>query len=66
MVSSAIRGVVQTLIAILVLEEVVSYMRWLGILLTVSGGVFYTWIRHLESLRTSPVRDEENGLTKRH
>jgi GDP-fucose transporter C1 len=66
MVSSAIRGVVQTLIAISVLHETVSILRWLGILLTVSGGVIYTWAKNLESLRKLPVRDEENGLSKRY
>lgn len=65
MVSSTIRGVLQTFIAIFILQEAVSSMRWLGILFTVSGGVFYTWIKHLESLRTFPVRDEENGLYKK-
>ena len=66
MVSSALRGVLQTMIAILVLNEVVSYMRWLGILLTVSGGVFYSWFKHLESLKTFPIQDEERGFCSKN
>ena len=40
MVSSALRGVAQTIIAIILFGEIVSYMRWIGILLTLTGSIF--------------------------
>ena len=51
MVSSAIRGVIQTFVAMAIFGEMVSSRRWMGIVLTISGSIFYTWIRHQESVQ---------------
>ncbi len=48
MVSSSVRGVVQTFVAMGVFGELVSSKRWLGILFTLIGSALYTWVRHQE------------------
>ena len=67
MVSSAVRGVLQTFVAMAIFDELVSSQRWLGIALTISGSIFYTWVRHQEAMEeesttyeSAPVKlDEE-------
>jgi GDP-fucose transporter C1 len=66
MVSSAVRGVLQTFVAMAIFDEIVSSQRWLGIFLTICGSIFYTWVRHQESMEeevayeAAPVKlDEE-------
>ncbi len=48
MVSSSVRGVIQTFVAMGVFGELVSSKRWLGILFTLVGSALYTWVRHQE------------------
>lgn len=49
MISSAIRGVLQTVIAVALFGDVVTTQRILGIALILAGSSYYTWVRSIES-----------------
>ena len=62
MVSSAIRGVVQTFVAMALFGDIISTNRWTGIFLTVMGSCLYTYVRFHEGKRENafePVKTEE-------
>ena len=49
MISSALRGVLQTLVAVVCFGDVVSAGNAVGIALVLAGSSWYTWARHHES-----------------
>ena len=46
--SSASRGVVQTLLAVVILGEILTVYRTISIVITIAGTILYTWIRSIE------------------
>ncbi|KAH9813437.1 hypothetical protein DFH28DRAFT_1222712 [Melampsora americana] len=48
MVSSAVRGVIQTFLGIFLFGEVVSSGRWIGIFFILAGSAFYTFVKEAE------------------
>jgi len=54
MVSSAVRGVVQSLIAVWVFGDIITSGRAGSISLILTGSIFYTWLKHKEQ------QDKEN------
>ena len=49
MISSALRGVLQTLVAVACFGDTVSAGNALGIALVLAGSSWYTWERHREA-----------------
>jgi len=48
MISSAVRGVVQSLIAVWVFGDIITSGRASSIALILGGSIYYTWVKHLE------------------
>lgn len=48
MISSAVRGVVQSFIAVLVFGDIITTGRGSSIALILAGSIYYTWIKHQE------------------
>ncbi|KAG9025526.1 hypothetical protein FRB95_010075 [Tulasnella sp. JGI-2019a] len=48
MISSAVRGVVQSFIAVLVFGDIITTGRASSIALILAGSIYYTWIKHKE------------------
>ena len=54
-ISSAARGVLQTLAASFLLGEIITPHRTLGILVTLVGTCLYTWLKSLETAQAAPL-----------
>ncbi|TFK53177.1 hypothetical protein OE88DRAFT_1734123 [Heliocybe sulcata] len=50
MVSSAVRGVLATILGVWLFSEIVTTGRAASIATILGGSIYYTWIKHLESL----------------
>jgi solute carrier family 35 (GDP-fucose transporter), member C1 len=53
MIASALRGVLQTLVAMAVLGDAVSGGNAAGIVLVLAGSCWYTWARHSETAQAA-------------
>ncbi|EGG03735.1 uncharacterized protein MELLADRAFT_49361 [Melampsora larici-populina 98AG31] len=65
MVSSAVRGVIQTFLGIFLFGEVVSSGRWIGIIFILVGSAFYTFVKEAEQrggLVQRPVRERKESI----
>jgi len=64
MISSAVRGVVQSFIAVLIFGDVITTGRASSIFLILFGSVYYTWIKHKEQIsqeEVAPLNKLEKG-----
>jgi len=59
MISSAIRGVAASILGVLLFGDVLSSGRIWAIIFILGGSIYYTWIKHTESLPQSPSRKYE-------
>jgi len=50
MVSSAVRGVVQSFVAVLVFGDIITTGRASSIALILGGSIYYTWVKHTEQI----------------
>ncbi|KAG8742910.1 hypothetical protein FRC11_014087, partial [Ceratobasidium sp. 423] len=48
MVSSAVRGVIQTFFSVWIFHDVISLGRGTSITLILVGSIYYTWVKHVE------------------
>ncbi|CEL58969.1 GDP-fucose transporter 1 OS=Mus musculus GN=Slc35c1 PE=2 SV=1 [Rhizoctonia solani AG-1 IB] len=48
MISSAVRGVIQTFFSVWIFHDVISLGRGTSISLILVGSIFYTWVKHVE------------------
>ncbi|KAJ3022800.1 UNVERIFIED_CONTAM: hypothetical protein HDU68_008940 [Siphonaria sp. JEL0065] len=53
MISSAFRGVLQTLLAVLLFNDVISVSRIISITFILTGSCFYVWIKSQEAAKTN-------------
>ncbi|KAI9342579.1 hypothetical protein BDR26DRAFT_859205 [Obelidium mucronatum] len=53
MISSAFRGVLQTLIAVLLFGDIISISRVISISFILAGSCFYAWLKSQESAKTN-------------
>lgn len=55
MVSGAVRGVLQTILAVMLFGDTVTFSRLVGIFLILAGSTGYTWVRNKET--SAPATD---------
>ncbi|ELU39512.1 GDP-fucose transporter 1 [Rhizoctonia solani AG-1 IA] len=48
MISSAVRGVIQTFFSVWIFHDVISLGRGTSISLILAGSIYYTWVKHVE------------------
>ncbi|KAG8904988.1 hypothetical protein FRB99_000902 [Tulasnella sp. 403] len=70
MISSAVRGVLQSLIAVWVFGDIITSGRASSISLILGGSIYYTWLKHQEQvekerLSTSSISKLESGSYER-
>ncbi|KZO99067.1 hypothetical protein CALVIDRAFT_477558 [Calocera viscosa TUFC12733] len=75
MISSAVRGVLQSLLSIWFFQDIITAGRATGIGLILLGSIYYTWVRNLESQPKAeparatyeqvPMKDIEEGEPRR-
>ncbi|KAJ6487795.1 hypothetical protein C8R45DRAFT_256672 [Mycena sanguinolenta] len=65
MISSAVRGVVQSLLGVWYFEEIISNGRASSIAIVLGGSIYYTWVKHKETEAAAyekvAMDDLENG-----
>jgi len=65
MVSSAVRGVLQTFLSVAFFKDVVTEGRWASISIILGGSIYYTWVKNQETSQPkftgSAPQDEESG-----
>jgi len=54
MVSSAIRGVAASVLGVALFGDILTLGRMWAILIILGGSVYYTWVKHTESLDPAP------------
>jgi len=59
MISSAIRGVAASILGVVLFSDVLTSGRIWAIIVILGGSIYYTWIKHIESLPQSPSRKYE-------
>ncbi|KAH9994541.1 hypothetical protein BJV74DRAFT_831078 [Russula compacta] len=59
MISSAIRGVAASILGVAIFSDVLTLGRIWAIILILAGSIFYTWVKHVESLTPPPSRQYE-------
>jgi len=55
MVSSAVRGVVQSFVAVLVFGDIITSGRASSIALILCGSIYYTWVKHTEQIEKDAI-----------
>ncbi|THH04763.1 hypothetical protein EW145_g5284 [Phellinidium pouzarii] len=60
MVSSAVRGVAGSFLAVLFFQDIITSGRAASIAIILGGSVYYTWVKHVESQGT-PLKTEKNA-----
>lgn len=63
-ISSAARGIIQTILATFLLGEILTMYRVLGISITCVGTCLYTWIRSYEHRRERSRGENKGSLSK--
>ncbi|KAB5590857.1 GDP-fucose transporter 1 [Ceratobasidium theobromae] len=66
MVSSAVRGVIQTFFSVWIFHDVISLGRGTSITLILAGSVYYTWVKHVETQKkeTLPSTSGASGSSR--
>jgi len=57
MVSSAVRGVLQTVLAVLYFGDTITASKLMGIVAILGGSCGYTYVRHVENLEATALRN---------
>jgi len=64
MVSSAVRGVLQTFLSAALFRDIVTSGRWTSIAIILGGSIYYTWVKNQEATaaqqKLPPHADEES------
>jgi len=63
MVSSAVRGVGATLLGLWLFQDVITVQRALSILAILAGSLWYTWIKHQESVPADTGRGDYQKIS---
>ncbi|KAG8723554.1 hypothetical protein FRC09_002862 [Ceratobasidium sp. 395] len=61
MVSSAVRGVIQTFFGVWVFGDIVSLGRGTSIALILAGSIYYTWVKHVEGLKRETLPSNQGA-----
>ena len=61
MVSSAVRGVIQTFFSVWIFGDVISLGRGTSITLILVGSIYYTWVKHIEGQKKESLPSAQSG-----
>ncbi|KAH9458893.1 hypothetical protein MJO29_009997 [Puccinia striiformis f. sp. tritici] len=64
MISSAVRGVIQTILGSLLFQDKITSGRVLGIGIILIGSIYYTWIKDQEVHQNNKIQDNTFNSTK--
>ncbi|KAF8500176.1 hypothetical protein F5888DRAFT_1679785 [Russula emetica] len=59
MISSAVRGVAASILGVALFGDIMTLGRVSAIILILGGSIYYTWIKHVESIAPPPPREYE-------
>ncbi|EUC59548.1 GDP-fucose transporter 1 [Rhizoctonia solani AG-3 Rhs1AP] len=61
MISSAVRGVIQTFFSVWIFHDVISLGRGTSISLILAGSIYYTWVKHGEGQKKETLPSSASG-----
>ncbi|CUA73221.1 GDP-fucose transporter 1 [Rhizoctonia solani] len=61
MISSAVRGVIQTFFSVWIFHDVISLGRGTSITLILAGSIYYTWVKHAEGQKKETLPSSQSG-----
>jgi GDP-fucose transporter C1 len=62
MISSAVRGVAASILGVVLFSDILTSGRVSAIILILGGSMYYTWIKHVESITPPPPHQYEQVL----
>ncbi|QRV84791.1 GDP-fucose transporter 1 [Ceratobasidium sp. AG-Ba] len=65
MVSSAVRGVIQTFFSVWIFGDIISLGRGTSITLILAGSIYYTWVKHVEGLKKESLPSSNQASSSR-
>ncbi|KAF8607207.1 hypothetical protein BDV93DRAFT_520092 [Ceratobasidium sp. AG-I] len=65
MVSSAVRGVIQTFFSVWIFHDIISLGRGTSITLILAGSIYYTWVKHVEAQKKDSLPSAQSSSSAR-